>query len=148
MAGLKSLWPRLRYTWQRVRRGYGDDEIDWERRAEIARETQAEMEAMWGPGLVGLREHAQKVRQRWEIANDGTLTELEKLAKIQAILPDTTAEQLKALLVQAEGLREEELFSSDPAVSFEEKRLRLRAAHPDATDEQIGRQIASYTKQA
>ena len=121
-------------------------DIDWERRNRLEKEAQQEMEALWGPGLGGLREQADKIRRRGDIVNDTTLTESEKLAKIRAILPDTTAEQLKALLAQAQEARDEERFLSDPTISFEEKRKRLRAAYPDATDEQIKAEIESYAK--
>ena len=60
--------------------------------------------------------------------------------------PETTTEELKALLAQAQEVKEEEQFLSDPTISFERKRQRLRAEYPDVSDEQIESRIESYLK--
>lgn len=48
---LNALRLRLKHTWQRITRGYGDDEIDWELREKLAKEVKDEMEEKFGPQL-------------------------------------------------------------------------------------------------
>ena len=85
---------RMKYAWQRMTRGYGDDEIDWELRAKIETEVKQEMEEKLGPQLAAMREHKKRVMACESIVSDEGLSRDLKITKIEEQFPGDDEEAI------------------------------------------------------
>ncbi len=86
------LW--LKHRWQRLTRGYGDDEIDWELREKIAADVKKEMEDKFGSELTAMREHKRRYLACVDVVADKSMPRESKISKIHELFPDATEEHV------------------------------------------------------
>jgi hypothetical protein len=134
---LDSLWLRLKYAWQRLRRGYGDDEIDWELREKLEQENMAEMEALWGPGLIRLKAQAAQIKARAEIIGDERLSEEARLLKVRELSPDLTEHEFRERLSAMRIDRNATMVARDAQLDENEKISRIALLYPNMKRESI-----------